>query len=98
LHYHFVNKRPFHFPATRDILSLPDHRQERTMKATPSPAKRYATLAKALRESGLEVQDDDFELIDAVVSACKHLLNVRGAVGSRSSDEPKEKPRSSKKR
>jgi len=50
------------------------------MNATRSPAKRYATLAKALRESGLEVQDDDFELIDAVVSACNHLLNVRETV------------------
>jgi hypothetical protein len=51
------------------------------MNATPSPAKRYATLAAALRESGLvEVQDDDFELLDATVSACNSLLDARAAV------------------
>jgi hypothetical protein len=75
-------------------LVSPAYLEERkAMNATRSPAKRYATLAKALRESGLEVQDDDFEVIDAVVSACNHLLNVRASVGSRSCDKPKEKPR-----
>jgi hypothetical protein len=48
------------------------------MNATPSP--RYAKLAAALRDSGLEVEDDDFELIDATVSACNHLLDARAAV------------------
>jgi hypothetical protein len=33
----------------------------------PAPSPRYAKFAKLLREEGLEVQDDDFELIDLVV-------------------------------
>lgn len=52
------------------------------MNATPS--LRYAKLAAALRESGLEIEDDDFELIDATVSACNSLLDARAAIGNRS--------------
>ena len=44
----------------------------------PAPAAYYAQFAKLFRERGLEVQDDDFELIDMAIRECDRLLDMRG--------------------
>jgi hypothetical protein len=41
------------------------------------PHKRYAQFAKLFRAEGLEVRDDDFELIDAMIAECDRLLDLR---------------------
>ena len=41
------------------------------------PAPRYAQMAVILREQGLEVQDDDYELIDLMIQECDRLLSLR---------------------
>lgn len=33
----------------------------------PEPSPKYAEIAKAARESGMDVADDDFEKIDAMI-------------------------------
>jgi hypothetical protein len=50
--------------------------EEIAMKV-PKPAGYYAKFAKLFRERGLEVQDDDFELIDAAIAQCDRLLDLR---------------------
>jgi hypothetical protein len=57
-----------------------ENNMQRATKKTipfPAPSPRYAKFAKLFREEGLEVQDDDFELIDLVVKECDRLLDLR---------------------
>jgi len=41
------------------------------------PHSRYVKFAALLREEGLDVRDDDFELIDLVVKECDRPLDLR---------------------
>ena len=47
----------------------------------PTPSPRYAKFAALLREEGLEVQDNDFELIDLMIKECDRLLDLRSFLG-----------------
>jgi hypothetical protein len=43
----------------------------------PKPDPYYAKFVEILRERGLEVEDDDYELIDLVVKEAERLLDLR---------------------
>jgi hypothetical protein len=48
-------------------------------KLKPSP--HYAKIAAILRERGLEVEDDDREIIDMTIRECNRLLDLRSLLG-----------------
>jgi hypothetical protein len=41
------------------------------INGAPKPSPRYAKLAHDLRESGLWVENDDFQLLDAIRDLCE---------------------------
>ena len=45
--------------------------------SAPKPDPYYAKFAKLFREQGLEVSDNDYELIDLSIKACDRLLDLR---------------------
>jgi hypothetical protein len=59
------------------FAAITGRRKQHETRTVPAPSPRYAKFAKLLREEGLEVQDDDFELIDLVVKECDRLLDLR---------------------
>jgi len=46
----------------------------------PKPDASYAIVAGVLRSRGLEVNDNDFDLIDAMINFVDHLLDLRSFV------------------
>lgn len=49
------------------------NKEARKIKRSP----HYAKMAAILRERGLEVEDDDCELIDMTIQECYRLLDLR---------------------
>jgi hypothetical protein len=73
-------------PIARDTFVLagqPLARRKSKMKFITDPKKSfkpapyYAQMATILRERGLEVQDDDCDLIDLTIQECDRLLSLR---------------------
>ena len=55
--------------------------REETIHLALKPSPHYAKMAAVLRERGLEVEDDDCELIDMTIQECNRLLDLRSFLG-----------------
>jgi hypothetical protein len=53
------------------------------ISGAPKPSPRYAKLAHDLRESNVWVENDDFELLDAIRDLCEFAYQGHGQTDQR---------------